>query len=789
MIVREPAFSAAAVLTLALGVGANVAVFAVVESVLLRPLPFADSDTLVILNHRDRRTGITKEFIAIGDYVDLAQRQTTLEALVAYGSGQATIYGDGEPLRVSALSAAPGLFDTLRVSAARGRQLTAADSRPGAAPVAMIGYETWQSYFGSDPEIVGRSVRVGNELRQIIGVAPPAFRFPPSQERTGIILPMRVPDTAPAARKSGWVFAVARLKPDVSYEQAATNVAALAGALERDHPSQNQGSEYFPVSLRDSLVGDTRRPLVLMLAAVAVVLLVACANVGNLLLSRALGRRREMAVRAALGASRGRLAAQLLTESLVLALVAGTTGVAFAYWGAPALVALVPQSVAVPGLRDVGINRGVLAFALGLTVLTALIFGSIAAITGRPEAGAALGTRGEAGASRLARRAASALVVCEVALAIVLLVGAGLILRSFARLLAVDPGFRISDVLTMDVVLPADRYADPSARRAFYDRALPSLARLPGVAHAGAAVVTPLTGNNWTVPFERADRPVPSGERPPDVGWQMASGNYFRALEIPLRAGRLFDTRDGPDSAPVVIISAAIQQQFFGGENAVGKRVRLGPDTAEIVGVVGDIRRAGLTDQPRADMYFPFEHAPQLGITLFVRTNGDPSAAIAPITSSLRAMEPRILVTESSTLAEIAKESMSTTRLMLWLLGVFAAVALALASVGVYGVMSYAVRQRAREIGTRLALGATGRAILWSIMREGLAMTAIGVALGLAIALAAAQSLNAILFGVKAADPPTLLVAAGTLAISTLAACYVPARRAARVDPARTLAE
>ena len=270
----------------------------------------------------------------------------------------------------------------------------------------------------------------------------------------------------------------------------------------------------------------------------------------------------------------------------------------------------------------------------------------------------------------------------------------------------------------------------------------------------------------------------------------MASGNYFRALEIPLRAGRLFDTRDGPESAPVVIISAAIQQQFFGGENAVGKRVRLGPTRAEIVGVVGDIRRAGLTDQPRADMYFPFEHAPQLGITLFVRTNGDPTAAIAPITSSLRAMEPRILVTESSTLAEIAKESMSTTRLMLWLLGVFAARRVGVGrQSGVYGVMSYAVRQRTREIGTRLALGATGRAILWSIMREGLAMTAIGVALGLAIALAAAQSLNAILFGVKAADPPTLLVAAGTLAISTLAACYVPARRAARVDPARTLAE
>lgn len=787
MIVREPAFSAAVILTLALGVGANVAVFAVVESVLLKPLPYPAAEDLVILNHRDRRTGITKEYIAIGDYVDLSTRQTSLESLEAYGGGEATIYGEGEPFRVNGLSATPGLFTTLRVAPVLGRALTADDAREGAAPVAILGYETWQEHYRGDPGIIGRSIKVGTATRQIVGVAPPAFRFPPSQERTGIIVPMQIPAAAPAERKSGWVFAVGRLKPGTSFEQATANINTIAGALEREHASQNQGSEYLPVSLRTALVGDTERPLVLMLAAVAVVLLVACANVANLLLSRALGRTREMAVRAALGAGRGQLATQVLVESLVLALVAGAAGVAFAYWGTPALVSLVPRSVTIPGLREVGINWSVLGFALAVTVATAIAFGLIGALATRWRPFGALGTRGEAGAGRIARRAASVLVVGEVALAIVLLVGAGLILRSFAGLLAVDVGFRPDHVVTMDVTLPADRYAKAEARQGFYERALPALGQVAGVEAVGAAVVTPLTGNNWTVPFERADRPVPAGERPPDVGWQLASGDYFRALRIPLLAGRLFDRRDGLDAPTVVIVSAAVQRQFFGDESAIGRRVRLGEETAEIVGVVGDIRRAGLTDQPRADMYFPFEHAPSPGITLFVRTTGDPLAAVTPLTRGLRAIEPQLVVTNAATMDTIARESMGTTRLMLWLLGLFAAVALALASIGVYGVMSYAVRQRTREIGTRMALGATAWNILWSVLRNGLTLTAIGLGVGLVAALLAAQSLAAMLYGVTVGDPPTLAAACTILALATLVACYLPARRAARVDPARTL--
>ncbi len=365
-LLREPAFTVAAVLTLALGVGANVAVFAVVEAVLLRPLPYENSEQLVIVNHRDLRTGITKEFIAIGDYVDLAARQTALEGLIGYGNFQATIYEANEPYQVEGLQAAPGLFDVLRVRPARGRVLNADDSREGAAPVIMLGHDLWQKRFGGDPAIVGRSIRIGQVPRTVVGITPAGFRFPPNAG-SDVILPMNVPATAPTGRKNGWTFGVARLKPNHTAESATANLAEVSRQLEREYPRFNEASTYYAEPLRDALVGNTRSALVLLLAAVAVVLLIACANVANLQLARSLARRREMAVRMALGAGRGRLATLLLTESLALALVASGVGILFAHWGVRALVALVPQSVDVPGLDDVHLNGVVLGFALTIS--------------------------------------------------------------------------------------------------------------------------------------------------------------------------------------------------------------------------------------------------------------------------------------------------------------------------------------------------------------------------------------------------------------------------------------
>jgi putative ABC transport system permease protein len=789
LLVRERAFTATAVLTLALGLGFNLAIFAVIEAVMLRPLPYAAAEELVILNHRDTRTGITKEFIAMGDYVDLRARQTAFESLTSYGAGSATITAGGEPFRAFVLQAGPGLLEMLRVTPVLGRSLQPDDSKPGAARVAIISQQLWETQFGSDPSVIGRTVRVSTADRQIVGVAPRGFRFP-AATATDVIIPATLLPAAPANRKAGWVFAVARLKPGTTIEQGTAHLAALSQAFEAEFTESNAGSLYYPVALRDHLLGDTKRPLLLLLLAVAVVLVIACANVGNLLLARGLSRRQEMSVRVALGAGRLRLVLQLVAESLVLCLIAGAAGLVVAYWGVPALLTLVPASLAIPGLSDVGLNPRVVGYGLLVCVLTALVFALLSAVTVRREHGAgALTSQTRVAGNVATRRLTSGLIVAEVALSVMLLIGAGLILRSFAALLAVDPGFRMGEVAVIDMSLPADRYQPVASRQAFFDRAFEALRAVPGVAEVGAAAVTPLTGNNWTVPFDRADRPVPAGTRPPDVGWQSASGGYFKTMNIPLLAGRLFDSRDAPATSPdVVIISRAIEKLYFDGESAVGKKIRSGNGTAEIVGVVGDIRRAGLTDAPRADMYFPFERVPSGGITLFIRTSGDPTTVLGSVRDRLKGLEPGIVLAQMRTLDGIARQSIASTRLVLWLLGLFAAVALLLATVGVYGVMSYVVSQRTREFGTRVALGASRADILWLVMRQGGTLTLTGLLVGVVAGLLLARGLASTLYGVSTTDPLTIAGAIAALGLATLAASYLPARRAMRLDAARTLA-
>ena len=788
-LMREPAFTIAAVLTLALGVGGNVAVFAVVEAVLLRPLPYTAADRLVVVNHRDSRTGITKEFVPTPDYDEIVQRQSTFDAIGAYGlGGAATIYGDGEPYRARVFGATEGAIRALGIQPTLGRLIEAGDTKRGAAPVVVLGYEYWRDKMGSDPKAIGRSVRINQTARTIVGIGPKDFRLRTTQP-SEVFLPMILPEPTPG-RRGGFTYVIGRLKVGRTLRDAQTDLTRISRQLEQEFPQTNLAASYFGLSLRDVLVGSAKPALILLLAAVGVVLLIACANVANLLLARSISRRREMAVRMALGAGRRRLAAQLLSESLALAVVAGVAGVLFAYWGSRALVALVPRSVEAPGLNDVHINGLVLLFALALTVLTTLTFGLMAMLTVRLDSAASvLVGSGRTSSSVGVRRGAAGLVVAEVALAIVLLIGAGLIIRTFSGLLSVDPGFRYDRVMTVGIGIPADRYRDTLAREGFYRAAGQALRAVPGVEEIGNAAVTPLTGNNWTVPFERPEQPVPTGERAPEVGWQVASGGFFKALSIPLIAGRVFDERDRPGGHPVVIVSQAIQKRFFPNENPVGKLLKQQGGPAEIIGVVGDIRRAGLRDDPRADLYFPFEQNPTLSTTLFIRTAADPAKSLTAMQAALRSVEPKAVFLESISLADVAAESVRTTKLVLWLLSVFAATALTLAAIGIYGVMSYVVRQRTREIGTRIALGATQGSIVWLIMRQGAIIAGAGAGAGLLAGFLAARSLSSILYGVRPSDPATMAIATAVLVGAILAACYIPARRAAAVDPARTLAE
>jgi putative ABC transport system permease protein len=651
----------------------------------------------------------------------------------------------------------------------------------------MLGHQLWVSQFGSDPSVVGRSFRLGTTVRQVVGIAPPGFQFPPGSA-ADVVVPITLPDVAPAARKSGWIFGVGRLKPGVTLDQAMSQLATLSADFEQAYPTQNQGSVYYANTLRDDLVGDSKPALLLMLAAVALVLLVACANVANLLLARAIGRQPEMALRSTLGAGRGRLAAQLFSESLVLGTLGLTVGLVVAYFGVPALVALVPPSVVVPGLEHAGLNLTVLAFALATMLATTVAFGFVGLATTGRQGSAVLASAARAGISRQTRRWSSALVVVEIAFAAVLMVCAGLVLHSFAGLLAIQPGFETDDVLVVGMQLPAARYQDVGARQTFYRQAFESLASVRGVKAVGAGVVVPLTGNNWAIQFERADRRVPAGQRPPDVGWQTASGGFFEALRIPLKSGRLFNSADVPGGRRVVIISDAIERQFFPGESAIGKQIVTGDGQAEIVGVVGSIRRASLEDTPRADLYFPFEQAPVPEIALFIHAPSHDARSILPdVQARLRGAEPAVRIQRVMTMEEISGESIAVSRLAVWLLGVFAGVGLALAAVGVYGVLAYQVRQRTREIGTRVALGATTRAIVWLIVSDAGKLVAVGLVAGLGAGVAAAQGLGALLFNVPIADPVTLTATTVTLVIAMAVASYLPARRAATVDPARTL--
>jgi putative ABC transport system permease protein len=792
MLAKSPAFTAVAVLTLGLGIGANAAIFSVVNAVLLRPLPFPEPERLVaVWTPQPKRSSAIRGSSSYPDFADFRDQSTSFEALAAFRQRGYTLSTRNGAERVAGGRVSWSLLSVLGVAPPLGRDFTAEDDRLGGPRVALLAHGLWQRRFAADPGIIGASITLDGEPHIVLGVLPAGFRFDFDLNTAELFTPLTL-DGKDAIEERGqhYLRIVGRLKPGTTSEQARAELAAVAARLEQAYPRSNTGRTASVVPLHQEVVGDVRRGLLVLLGAVALVLLVSSANVANLLLVRATEREREVAVRSALGASRGRLGRQFLTESVLLALLGGGLGLLFAFWGVAALVALAPADL--PRAADIGVDGRVLGATLGVSLLTGLLFGSVPSLRGsRVRLAEALseGGRGSAGPGR--QRVRNALIVTEVALAVVLLVGAGLLLRSLGRLLDVDPGFRSEGVLTANLRLPDARYEKPEQVMAVYDRLLPRLASLPGVTAAGAGMPLHFGGDIWVTGFVRRDRPEPPPGDRQHAHYKAVTPGYLEALGIPLVAGRLIADADRRGAPRVVVVSRALAHRLYPDEDPVGRPVAFGVGfddadedvTWRIVGVVGDTAVSSLDVEPPPQFYVPLFQQPWGYPSLVLRTAGNPRPLIEAVRREVQAIDSELPVFEAHTLGELTAASVAQRRFQTRLLAAFAAVGLLLAAVGLYGVMAVSVGQRTREIGIRIALGAERRGVIRLVMGQGLGLVLLGMALGLAGAAAFSRVLAGLLFRVGATDPVTFAVVPALLAATALAASYLPARRATRVDP------
>ena len=791
MLRRTPGFTLVALVVFALGIGANAAIFSVVHAVLLQPLPYPDASHLVRVWHTPPQSGFpgVKTFaVSNANYLDWEAQNHVFEKMALIHFANLNWAGDGgEPQAIPAARVTPDFFSVLGASPALGRTLTADDFRPGTEPAIVLGDALWRTRFGSDPRVVGREIRLNDRMVRVVGVMRPADRLP---DYASAWVPFVMDAKERAMRVNHNCVTVARLKRGVGLAAAQSEMNVISDRLARQYPEDDAGWGALVVPLREDLVGDVRPLLLVLLGAVGFVLLIACANVGNLMLARTLGRRREIAVRAALGASRPRLLGQLIAESLLLSVAGGALGLALATFGLPSLVALLADRL--PRAAEVRLSVPVLAFAAGLSVLTGVLAGIVPAWGAmRADLAHALQQGAARGASEAGRRTRSLLVMAEVALSLVLLTGAGLLVRSLWLLNRVDPGFDPRGVARIAVILPDAPYGDGARRTAFFQALLERLRALPGVEAAGAATNLPLNGgSNFPVAFE--GRPAPPVSEQPNVMTEIVAGDYFRTLRIPLKRGRTFDAHDDADAPGVVIVSEAMARRFWPGEDAIGKRLTTAffPEkTREVVGIVGDVKLRGLeVREPVSAMYMPLAQIPAPGMELAMRTR-TPGATLKAAAAAVRALDPAQPIIESGSLEDLVATSLAQQRFGVQLLGGFSLLALVLAAVGIASVLAYSVRRRRREIGIRMALGARTETVLGMIVLQGMRTTLAGVAVGLVGAVALARLLGALLYGVGPADPATLGAVAALLCLVALAACLVPALRAGRIDPLRVLRE
>jgi putative ABC transport system permease protein len=791
-LLKRPAFTAIALLTLALGIGVNSAIFSAVDSLLLRPLPLSDPDRLVSVWEQTPRDGIRQNQAAPANFFDVQTQNQVFEQIGAYGPYDVNLTGDGEPERLDGQVVTANVFSILGVPASLGRTFSPDEDQPGQEHVVVLSDALWQRRFNRDPSIINRAITLNGESFVIIGVMPRGFFFP--QREIELWTPWAMEADQKAGRGDHYLTLVARLKQGTTLERANADLASIAQRLSAEYPRTNEGLGFIAHSLHQDYVGDLRLPVLILFAAVGLVLLIACANVANLLLAQATTRRKEIAIRIALGARRWIIVRQLLIESLLLATGGGLLGVLGAFWGVEALAKLLPESLS--KLQNVSIDARVLLFTLGVSVLTAIVFGGVPALlASRTKPGATLSdvARDMAGGTS-GRHVRRVLVVSEVALAVVLLVSAGLLIRSFQLLRQVDTGFTTENALTMRMVLPFPKYQKAEARRAFYDEVLRKIHEVPGVDSAGMITVLPLSFHGMNFSFSVEGQPATSDSKLPFALFRVVSPDYFRAMGIPLRRGRFFDTRDSADAQPAVLINRRFAEQYWPGEDAIGRRLKVGPlDSPNawltVVGVVGDVRQTGLYEQ-KLEFYVPYAQERRSFMAprdLVVRSKRDPAVIAAAVRNAVWSVDKDQPVSNVRTLDQVFAAAISQERFQALMLGLFAALALLLACVGLYGVISYAVVQRTHEIGVRMALGAQRFDVLRLVVQKGVVLGVVGVVVGLAVSFALTRLISTLLFEVTATDVTTFVGVSIGLFLVTLAASYLPARRAMRVDPLKAL--
>ncbi len=791
MLVKSPMMTFIALLALTLGIGANTAIFSVVNAVLLRTFPYSDPEKLVLVWEKRQGARTDQNVINLGNFFDWKEQNQVFTDMAIFFDRTFNLTSDGEPEEVPIQYGTTNLFSVLGTNALLGRTFVNDDA---GQPRVVISYGLWQRRFGGDSNIIGHQITLNEKVNTIVGVLPANFGWhiqkgTQASRPADIWVPFQITNEL-RQRRGRFASAVARLKPGVSMDQAQREMDTIGARLAQQYPEFNATWGVNVVPLRTQFTGEIRRPLYILLGAVGFVLLIACANVANLLLARASARRKEIAVRAGLGASRWRIARQLLTESVMLSLAGGALGVLVAWWGTKALVALSPPALI--DLKSVGVSLPVLAFTLGLSLLTGIVFGLIPSLEAtRFDLQDSLkeGGKNVGGTSR-SHRVRSLFVVTQVALALVLLVGAGLLVKSFNRLQSVDPGFNANNLLTMRVTLPFAKYQEDSKRIDFFKKALEQVRAIPGVEAAGAINSAPFTGLYPGTNVEVDGQKLPPGEEL-KTGVCVTDANYFATMQIPLKQGRMYTEQEATEMRHVVLVNEEFVRKNLGGQDPLGKRLTIYMKNdnvpTEIIGVVADHKHLALDVPIEPMVYWPYAELVYTGMTLMIRTRGD-AATVAPAARNvIRSLDPRQPIGEVATMEKLLSTSVARSRFSASLLTVFSFVALVMAAVGIYGVMSYSVLQRTHEIGVRMALGAQRFDVLKLVVKKGIVLGVVGVAAGLAASFALTRLISTLLFEVTATDTVTFVIVSLGLFLVTLLACYVPARLATRVDPLKAL--